>query len=249
MGISGKEFLIKEFTVNSFHSDFRGYLSIPSLFYLFQEVAWEHAAINHFGYENLKEHGFFWVLSRVRVEIAKLPQWTEAFSIKTWPSGIDGAFALRDYLVCDGNGNKLAGATSSWLIVDIKSRRPQRPDTFFDRMPIQDKNRATSVNSPRLSIPQGNPLQTYHVASKISDIDVNKHINNTRYVEWAINTFTQEEYTKLDFKEIDINYLSESFSGEQSSVKRYDENDNGYSVIITRQGDEKNLAVIRFLVR
>jgi acyl-ACP thioesterase len=243
-----KKSLTKRFTVSSFHSDFKGFLSLPSLFYLFQEVAWEHAAVNHFGYENLKEHGFFWVLSRVRVEIAKLPRWTEEFSIKTWPSGIEGAFALRDYLVTDGNGNKLVGATSSWLIVDIKSRRPQRPDTFFNRMPIQEKNRATTINAPRLSIPLDETILTNDVVSKISDIDVNQHVNNTRYIEWAINTFALEEYKNLNFKEIDINYLSESFCDEFSTVKRFNKNGNEYNIVITRQVDMKNLAVLKFLV-
>ncbi|HNS30560.1 MAG TPA: thioesterase [Tenuifilaceae bacterium] len=239
--------LTREFAVSSFHSDFTGHLSLNSLFHLFQEIAWEHAKLNQFGYENLQEHGFFWVLSRVKVEIDQLPRWTEAFSLKTWPSGIEGPFALRDFVVSDEWGKRLVNATSSWLIVDVKSRRPQRPDVLFSRFPLEDVERATSVNAPRLPIPQEAVMRSYDLVTRISDIDVNMHVNNTRYIEWAFNAFSQEEFKDFTVKKIDINYLSECFFGDNVTIQLIDLHNHEFGVLITRKSDRKHLAVVRFL--
>lgn len=239
-----KEFLSKDLLVGSSNIDLTGKLSIHSLFSFFQEVAWEHATINGFGFEHLKEQGFFWVLSRVHVEIDALPNWTEPITLSTWPSGIEGAFALRDFCLYNKNGDKIIGATSSWLIVDTETRRPRRPDSFKDRMPICDTIRATKCNAQKIPGTRNDIIYSYQLTSKISDIDVNGHINNTRYVEWAINSFPIMFYQNTVIKDITINFLSEGFCEEILRVDTKREEQSSYVSSIIRELDGKVLAVV-----
>lgn len=244
---TGKEFLTKDFTVNSFHSDFKGNLSLPSLFALFQEIAWEQATLKNFGYEHLREKGNFWVLSRVSVEITQLPPWTEKFSIITWPSGVEGLFALRDFLLFDNHGKRLVGATSSWLVVDIKSRRPQRVDAIKDRMPISNAIRAINGNARKISKPLGSLDSDCHIISRVSDIDVNGHINNTKYIEWAVNSISQNDYRDTNIYSVDVNFLSEGFCNESFTISRYKPDNNEFVINIKRDGDNKDIALVKFL--
>lgn len=115
-----------EITIHSYEIDFKSRLNIFSLFNYFQEIAWEHAGILHFGLEDLSKRNLFWVLSRVRVEIDRLPQWNEKIKLVTYPRGIDGLFALRDYEIYDSNDNRIISASSSWLILNAQNRRPVR---------------------------------------------------------------------------------------------------------------------------
>ena len=69
--------------VHSYDVDFNKHLTLTSLFNYFQEIAWEHAGVLRFGYEDLSENNQFWVLSRMRVEISRLPQWTENIKLIT----------------------------------------------------------------------------------------------------------------------------------------------------------------------
>jgi hypothetical protein len=63
------------------------------------------------------------------------------------------------------------------------------------------------------------PAETEPVLKKsadFSDIDRNRHLNNTRYAAWAVDTLyagavSEEQYT---IQGIDINYLSEVKFGE-----------------------------------
>jgi medium-chain acyl-[acyl-carrier-protein] hydrolase len=239
-----KSFLTKELFISSFHTDLTGKLSIPSLLSFFQEIAWEHATINGFGFEDLKEQGSFWALSRMQVDIIRLPKWTDSIRLTTWPSGTEGPFALRDYLIENDKGEKLVGATSSWLIVDINTRRPRRPDAFKDRMPICDTVRSVANNAQKINEADGPNYNEFLYTSRISDIDINGHINNTKHVEWAVNAFKADDYIDLEISKIEINYLSEGFCNDTCVVSTKVLPDYQYLTKVTRESDNRALAFV-----
>jgi acyl-ACP thioesterase len=239
-----KEFLTKEFRVNSYFTDLKGNLSIPALFELFQEVAWEHATLNHFGYEDLLKQGYFWALSRVQIQIHRIPKWTEQFNLTTWPSGTEGLFALRDYQMYNSEGEVLIGATSSWLIVDIKTRRPQRLEAFKGVMPIRADIRATNGNATKIDVTDIGMTSSISESAKISDIDVNGHINNTKYVEWAINSFPINEYKNFEVKGIEVNFLSEGFCGDSFSIIKH-QAANQFTIFVNGEQNGKKNAIVR----
>lgn len=244
-----KEFLHKEITIGSSFIDFTGKLSIQSLFSFFQEVAWEHATLNGFGFEHLKEQGYFWALSRIKVEITEMPKWTDQITLSTWPSGTEGPFALRDFSIFNSQGEKIIGATSSWLIVDTASRRPRRPDAFKERMPICENVRATEGNAPKITQDFSQSTHSYSVMSCISDIDVNGHINNTKYLEWAINSFSVKEFEQFSMESIVTNYLAEGFCEDQIEIKRGYNGEKSFICSINSIANNKILALIEFKMK
>lgn len=245
---SSGNFLTKKIPISSYFTDLRGELSIPSLFSLFQEVAWEHASTNGFGYGDLQNQGLFWVLSRIHAEINEMPKWTDSIVLTTWPSGTEGAFALRDFTVESEDKKRLISATSNWLIVDIESRRPKRPDTFRERMPLCESFRATNDNAQKITAKSGNPFSNYQIMPRIVDIDVNGHINNTKYIEWAINSFPMDFYIKNHVNELTVNYLSEGFCNEMCSVITTQVDEGTLISEITRDSDMRKLCTVQFCV-
>jgi acyl-ACP thioesterase len=243
--IDTEQFFTKQLTVNSFHADLKGELSIPSLFYFFQEIAWEHATIHGFGYEDLKSQNQFWVLSRIHLVADKLPRWSEQFSLSTWPCGIDGPFALRDFVITNHKGEQVARATSSWLIVDAQTRRPKRPDGFRERMPVCESIRATATNAPRIDNVQGEMLCETNRTVGVCDIDVNGHINNTRYIEWAVDSIALDDYRRKAITQVDVNFLAEGFCHDICMHKTEDLSVNFRKTTITRISDGKDLAIVR----
>ena len=137
----------KSYFINRF-----GKLSTPFLFYQMQEIAWEHAKILGFGYEKLMQDQQFWVLSRLLVKIGRRPGWTEEFTLETWSRGTDGFYGYRDFNFIDKEGNTIIQATSSWLVLDLKSKRIVRL-TDFDDFPAYEESvfgkNAGKVRSPK----------------------------------------------------------------------------------------------------
>jgi len=241
--------LSKQITISSYHADMDSKLTIPSIFILCQEIAWEHATLNGFGYKDLKVHNSFWILSRIHIEIDELPKWAQSVNLTSWPSGIEGPFALRDFILRNGAGKTLITATSSWVIVDATTRRPKRPDTFKNTMPICSDIRATETNAPRIRPSQGETVAEIRHKVGICDLDINNHINNVKYTEWALNLMPYSEYKEKTVCCIDVNYLSEGFYNDICIHKLERTDDKCLLGSIIREEDGKVLALVSFTQR
>jgi acyl-CoA thioesterase FadM len=66
-----------------------------------------------------------WILSLLHLTIDRLPRWEEEIVVETWPSGLDGLRATREF-VLSVEGAAAARATSAWLVFDTERRQPAR---------------------------------------------------------------------------------------------------------------------------
>jgi medium-chain acyl-[acyl-carrier-protein] hydrolase len=231
--------------VHSYDIDYNSRLNVFSLFNYFQEIAWEHAGILGFGKEDLEKRNLFWVLSRVRVEIERLPLWTEKLTLITYPRGIDGLFALRDYEIYDSLGKRVISGSSSWLILSAQTRRPVRL-TDLDLQFVANDRSALEVNPSKISDPVGTPLKTESFLVKPSDIDVNFHVNNARYVEWAYNSFPILHFKEFIPKVVEVNFLAEGKSDDNVDIELFKVSDEKNIISIRRIEDKKELCRVHF---
>ncbi|NVO09287.1 MAG: hypothetical protein HXX16_04920 [Bacteroidales bacterium] len=234
-----------DITVHSYDIDFNSRLNVFSLFNYFQEIAWEHAAILQFGLYDLSKKNLFWVLSRVRVEIVRLPKWAEKITLITYPRGIEGLFALRDYEIYDSKGSRIISGSSSWLILDAKNRRPIRlndPDLNF----FINERRALSVNASKVAEIKQNLIRVDNLVVKTSDIDLNHHVNNARYIEWAYNIFPLTFHKENMLKIVEVNFLAEGKENNDLCIELYQLSEKENTVSINRNEDKKELCRIYF---
>jgi len=231
--------------VHSYDIDFKGRLNVFSLFNYFQEIAWEHAAKLHFGLEDLSKKNLFWVLSRVRVEIERLPRWSEKITLITYPREIDGLFALRDYEIYDSEGTRIISGSSSWLILDANTRRPVRLNDLGLNF-VTNNRRALSVNPSKILDVKQSPIKIEELTVKASEIDVNHHVNNVRYIEWAYNTFPMAYHKENLIKVVEVNFLAEGKEENRIKVELFQLSENENTVIINRIDDKKELCKVYF---
>lgn len=126
--------MIKESrNITCYETDAAGNLKPYAFMNLAQEIASQDALGLGFGYEQLIKKQTIWVLSRVTVKILRPPVWREPVVMETWHKGENGIFWLRDFLIRNRDETEdLVQATSSWLIIDVKTRRIQRPQHILD---------------------------------------------------------------------------------------------------------------------
>jgi medium-chain acyl-[acyl-carrier-protein] hydrolase len=199
----------KDFEILSFQIDPNGKLRWASLADMMQEVAWKHADSRDFG-QQLFEKGYMWVLSRFQIKVFELPSWGQRIKIKTAGRGINKLFALREFEVEDAKGNVIAKAMSAWLLLDIKSKRPQRPRQVLPAELFED-NPEPSLLPDKVNLPPFlEPSKSFSV--NYSDLDMNNHVNNVSYIRW-IEDFCFEK--EIKFEELLINYISEAVIGEE----------------------------------
>jgi medium-chain acyl-[acyl-carrier-protein] hydrolase len=234
----------KEYLVHVYETGPDGYLSIPSFFNYLQDIASDHAIKLGFGREDLLRSNRFWVLSRIYAEIAVMPVWEDRVIITTWPNGTDKLFALRNFDIRSADGRHVASATSSWLILDRTTKKIQRPDAllshfYSDLIPNQSPIRYAS----RLDFSMTDPAVTGPFPIKISDLDINLHVNNVKYLTWVSDTYDLDFVMNNAPKSVEINYLAESRFGDEVIIQSMADpvQNSGFNHSVVRKNDNKEL--------
>ena len=239
----------RKYPVNIFNTDLTGRLSPGALFNFFEDLAGRHAAELGWGRDDLMASGgYFWALSRMIVKINRLPKAWDEVTLRTWPRGTEAIFALRDLEMYDDAGEKIAGASSSWVIVDYNTRKAQRPDKALSILNHQfPGDRATETNAGKVpALPPGEHCLT-RLKVKLDDIDVNLHVNNARYVHWAANCYDYEYISLHTPDTIEVNYLLEGHQGEMINIltANADGNRNSFIHSVVRESDGTELCRLR----
>ncbi len=216
------EYLDYTFEVGSCDIDIWGYLKPTAILNVCQESAYMHSSQVGFGYHNLAESGTAWVLSRVKAEIERLPIWGEQIHLRTWHKGQSGLFSLRDYIFYDAHDIPIIRVTTSWLIINIKTRRITRVDRIFaadDPLRLVEyKCDAIAAEAERLEMPAEQiSLGEHHV--RYSDMDVNHHVNNTRYMEWACDYSPQQMNPERRLSSFCVNFNHEAKFDEKVALQ------------------------------
>jgi medium-chain acyl-[acyl-carrier-protein] hydrolase len=238
----------KEYRIHVYETGPNGKLSLYSLFNYMQDIAAEHAVKLGFGRDDLMRDNRFWVLSRMFSVISELPSWENTIILKTWPNGTDKLFALRNYEVMYPDGRHIASGTSSWLILDQTTKKVQRPDGILQQYNpgLRFENREVRYASKLdKSAENGKLSAAYKI--KVSDLDVNFHTNNVKYLNWVYDSYTLEFMMHNLPQSVEINYLAESKFDEEVIIRSSQDRDSGniYSHSIFRTFDYKELCRIR----
>ena len=101
------------FTVRSYEAGIENHVTLPTLCNYMQEAAGISAANLGWGIRALQDEGLTWMLSRLRVSVARYVPWGETVTVRTWPSGMKGRLvAKRCFLGLDKTGAELFCASS-----------------------------------------------------------------------------------------------------------------------------------------
>jgi len=238
----------KEYRVHVYETGPGGKLNLYSLFNYMQDIASDHAEKLGFGKDDLMRDNRFWVLSRMYAVISDWPSWGDSIIVKTWPNGTDKLFALRNYEVYLPDGGHIASATSSWLILDHTTRKVQRPDSILTQYnPDLHPDKSPVRYAKKLEPAREDGLISPWFRIKISDLDVNLHTNNVRYLKWVNDSYDIDFVMKNVPQSAEINYLAESLYDEEIMIRTSVEKENGsfYNHSIFRISDNKELCRIR----
>lgn len=165
-----------------------------------------------FGFGSLREQHLFWVLSRMTVELDETPLWNDTIEIETWPRDIERILYRRDYLIRK-NGNIIGRATSSWLAIDLKSKKLSKVSEGeeWKFVTLRDK-KAIEAAPAKLNAVSGADCCT--IETQYNDFDLNGHVTSTRYLEWAENSMDTAFYKSNVCRGFSVNYIKETLPGE-----------------------------------
>jgi len=89
------------YQIRSYEVDCHHRLSVLAIFNFMQEAASRHAEALGVSIQQLLAENYTWLLSRLKIKIASFSGWQDQINIRTWPSGAQRLFALRDFELQD----------------------------------------------------------------------------------------------------------------------------------------------------
>jgi acyl-ACP thioesterase len=189
-----------------------------------QEAAEKGSAGCGFGTRFLAENGICWIILRVKAHFDYYPVWGDKFSVKTWGSGFRKIVFSREFEYFDSEGKRFGYITTDWILADWNSHKPVIPSKkdFLPEIKIQDDRRVFPDGTIKIEVPD---LQTLGSSEPVickyadfSELDRNRHVNNTRYVSWACDALHKSGLDVFAIRDLDINYINEVKEGEKVSI-------------------------------
>ncbi len=181
---------------------------------IMQEAAGNHARTLGVALDQIVEaHRETWMLYRLALRLHDAPRWRDEVTVETWPCGVERIYAVRDFRVVGDDGRALAEASTTWLVVDLDSRRPSRDP----RTPIgwrADRPRALPDAFQRRlpTLAEGAHAKGFEV--RRSDIDLNGHVNHVHMLGWALDALPDARCEGARVTSVDAEFIAEALQGE-----------------------------------
>lgn len=224
--------MIYETTFRPLVEDFgRGALLTPkAMLRMFENSASYHSDTVGQGFENMKENGFSWFLSEWDAEFIRPVKYNDTVHVSTWSRGLSGHFTVnRDYTLSNGNGELCAIATSQWVVISHESMSITKiTDDILLPYESEDKAVFGDRKQKRLREPKEYQSET-KISVRRSDIDVNGHVNNICYIDYAFEALPREIFDTFECSGIRVSYRKETKAYEALTC-RCSSGDNFYTV-------------------
>ncbi|RII28735.1 MAG: acyl-ACP thioesterase [Geobacter sp.] len=224
----------KQFRVRTYEVDLARKLRPTALLNYLQDAAEDHARQLGVSVGDLMKHNLTWVISRYHLRFLADSGTGSVVRIRTWPSSREGLFSCREFEVLADDGTTLALATSSWAVVDLATRRPVRLANHLPEYPLLSRRVIDDDFSPLPPLGEGVSEMPFRV--RRSDLDLNRHVNNVVYVEWALETIPPEVTDGFRLAELEIAFRAEALYGDQVVAR------------CSKEGDEPSPCFVHQLV-
>lgn len=237
-------FFEKEFSVQYYETDQRGFARPVALLNYLQAVGGDHAALLGVSVADLHKSGHTWVLSRVHLAMERYPRGGNVVRIKTWPVSRENLFTVRDFELFDGAGALIGRATTSWAVLNLKTRRPVKLDDVLPTYPLHPE-RALPDTFGTLPLLEQSEYELRLPVLR-GDLDLNRHVNNTVYVGWALETIPDEVDNSSCPSSIEIGFRAEALYGDTVIIRTAKtEESHCYIHCIASGSDGRELARLR----
>lgn len=211
----------QNFSIRSYEIGADGTASIETLMNHLQETA-----LNHVMTAGLLDAGFgatpamakknlIWVVTRMQVVVDRYPTWNDVVNVETWVSASGKNGMRRDWLIRNAKtGETLTRATSLWVMMNKLTRRLSKmPDEVRQEIEPYFLNSDPVVDEDSRKLPKlGDSTADYvrrGLTPRWSDLDVNQHVNNVKYIGWILESAPQQILESHQLASVTLEYRRE----------------------------------------
>jgi fatty acyl-ACP thioesterase B len=219
----------ENFSIRSYEIGADRTASIDTIMNHLQETALNHVKIvgllgDGFGSTpEMCKKNLIWVVARMQVVVDRYPTWGDVDQVETWVSASGKNGMRRDWLLRDYNtGEILTRASSVWVMMNKHTRklskipeevREEIGSYFVESAPIleEDDRKLTKLDDSTADYIRSG------LSPRWSDLDVNQHVNNVKYIGWILESAPQSILESHELCAMTLEYRREC--GKDSVLK------------------------------
>lgn len=209
-----KNYFDKQFELRYFEMNAMGQATPSIMLALLEETAADHCyAINHSLFDLVKKN-IGWVLVSGVFQMERYPNYKEKITIRTWLSSYSSIKGYRENIIFDENENIIGRAKGLWVFFDIEKRKPL--PIFDDIKEKWSYFKEEAINANIKKKIDFIDFADYVKPFKVNrfDTDMNKHVNNIRYLQWVIESIPDEIVDNYFLHEIHGRFIAEAQYGD-----------------------------------
>ncbi|MDU2559638.1 MAG: acyl-[acyl-carrier-protein] thioesterase [Streptococcus mitis] len=188
-------------------ADMNGHIKLPDVILLSLQVSgMQSIELGVSDKAILENYNLVWIITDYDIEVARLPRFAEEITIETEALSYNRLFCYRRFTIYDEAGQELIHMMATFVLMDRDSRKvhaveseivaPYQSD--FDKKLIRG-SKYDSLNEPI--------IKDYHV--RFYDLDMNGHVNNSKYLDWIFEVMGADFLTHYIPKKINLKYVKE----------------------------------------
>ncbi len=185
-------------------------ITLKALVAALQQAAVSHSAQAGYGLNDIEKTHLAWLLLDWKVQVISYPHSDEIISVKTWPRSFDKLYSYRDFEVFDEKNNLVAIASSKWFAIDPEKKKVRKLTSEVSEAYGEPFAKCVFKEpfEEKISVPENLSLDFNYIIQR-RDIDTNGHVNNLNYIDFALETLSEDIYNSSDFHNLEIIYKKE----------------------------------------
>ena len=207
--------------------------STEELFTILQKISGNAVAETHATGADLKKLGLMWVVIRYDIQLVRALCPGETIRFETWAEAFRHRMSQRNYLAYDSDGNTVLSGAGIWAVADRTSRSMVDAGVYGVVFPIETDR----LSLPKPAVPDrldrltvktlsysGQQPEMVNVSRSTGcytvvpdDLDMNGHMNNTRYFSVAEHCIP-DGYKPAFLKRARASFHSEALLGEELAL-------------------------------
>lgn len=208
-------------TIQNDQCDYTDRLRDEDLFVYFSRLAVLDALETGFYTDSMKGR-FGYVVSKQTLTLSEPIYEGDNVTFSTDIGHYSNVIFPRLYFI-EKEGKRIGECHSTWTLIDLKKRRITSPKRAGLSLP---ENPETVMEDPELLFSQENRTSVGSYQVLYSDIDTNRHFNNTRYLRLASNLIPVEVYENHFMDKVSINYKKEILAHQKIDLYMTHHDDN-----------------------
>lgn len=208
----------RTFTVDTASVNYRKKYNLVSLLRHFQDTVDDHAVEMGMDATTVWEkYAAIWIVTRIRVEIDRLPSWRDKIEVETYPLAPGIVRMERECVFTDAVG-PFARLSSEWCLLDKESGRPRRPLQTGYPTGVEWRSGIVTAGYTKFDPTYDESEFLFSHTVRPSDLDLNVHMNNIAYARLAVDAFGTDEWCASPLKSFEIVFKAQSFEGEEIRI-------------------------------